>query len=211
MTHDKIDFIRLCINCNVLKFGKFTLKSGRVSPYFFNAGNFYTANSLSSLGKYYAELIIKSKVSYQHIFGPAYKGLPIATATAVALAEQGVNPTVTFNRKEIKDHGEGGTLIGAPLSGDTIIIDDVISAGTAFRESQNHIIENGGNPKALFIALDRKEKGTGEISAISEIRKSGIEVYSIITLDDLISYLAKHNSKEHLNELQAYQNLYGAD
>ena len=144
MNHTKSSFIKLALDCQVLKFGEFTLKSGRMSPYFFNAGLFYQGSALRQLGQFYAQTLLDNKVEFEHLFGPAYKGLPLATTTAVALAELGKEATVTFNRKEVKDHGEGGQLIGAPLSGKTVIIDDVITAGTAFRESQTLIKENGG-------------------------------------------------------------------
>ena len=155
MNSSKTAFIRLALENNVLKFGQFILKSGRVSPYFFNAGEFYQAAALRQVGIAYAEIIIENHIDFQHLFGPAYKGLPLATATAIALSERGINTTLTFNRKEAKDHGEGGVLIGSNLSGKTIIIDDVISAGVAYRESRQLIENHGGNVAAVVIALDR--------------------------------------------------------
>ena len=165
-------FIRLALDCNVLKFGEFTLKSGRISPYFFNAGLFYQGDALRQLGQFYAQTLIQNSIDFQHLFGPAYKGLPLATTTAVALAEAGINTTVTFNRKELKTHGEGGQLIGAPLTGNTVIIDDVITAGTAFREAQQLINAHGGQVTAVVIALDRCERGESRQSTLAEIQSA---------------------------------------
>ena len=148
-------------------------------------------------------------MDFQHLFGPAYKGLPLATTTAVALAELGINATVTFNRKEVKTHGEGGQLIGAPLTGKTVIIDDVITAGTAFREAQQFILENGGTLTAVIIALDRCERGITHQSTLDEIQAQGIQVLSIITLFDLIDYLREHNEHQLVQRLDAYQRQYG--
>lgn len=210
MDSSKNAFIRLALDSKVLKFGDFTLKSGRQSPYFFNAGLFYEGKALSQLGQFYAETLIKNKVDFQHLFGPAYKGLPLATSTAIALASLNHPVTVTFNRKEAKDHGEGGFLIGAPIdSGNTVVIDDVITAGTAFRESQKLIKDAGGHLRAVIIALDRCERGQGNESAIQEIEKQGIEVFSIITLFDLIDYLKKENLKQEVQKLEDYQAKYG--
>ncbi len=207
----KDEFIRLALDCNVLKFGEFTLKSGRISPYFFNAGLFYQGKALRQLGQFYARTLIDNGIEFQHLFGPAYKGLPLATTTAVALAEAGINTTVTFNRKEAKIHGEGGQLIGAPLSGKTVIIDDVITAGTAFREAQQLIHDHGGTVTAVVIALDRCERGLTNQSTLGEIQQQGIRVLSIITLFDLIDYLQRHNEHQYVNQLQRYQELYGCD
>ncbi|MGQ3889498.1 orotate phosphoribosyltransferase [Legionella sp. CNM-1927-20] len=208
--YTKEAFIELALSYNVLKFGNFTLKSGRQSPYFFNAGLFYHGQALKKLGQFYAKTLVEHNINCSHLFGPAYKGLPLATATSIALADYGINATVTFNRKEAKDHGEGGILIGAPLTGDTIIIDDVITAGTAFREAQILIQENGGSLTTVIIALDRCERGLTEQSAISEIRKQGIQVLSIINVHDLITYLESKQLSEELKQLQHYQQLYGA-
>lgn len=210
MNHTKSSFIKLALECQVLKFGEFTLKSGRISPYFFNAGLFYHGSALRQLGQFYAKTLLEHDVSFEHLFGPAYKGIPLATSTAVALAELGKNITVTFNRKEIKTHGEGGQLIGSPLTGKTIIIDDVITAGTAFRESQALIKDNGGILQGVVIALDRCERGLTEKSTLSEIRAQGIEVYSIINLFDLIEYLRNTNQHEQVKKLEDYQERYGA-
>lgn len=210
MNHTKSSFIKLALECQVLKFGEFTLKSGRISPYFFNAGLFYHGIALHQLGQFYAKTLLEHDVSFEHLFGPAYKGIPLATSAAVALAELGKNITVTFNRKEIKTHGEGGQLIGSPLTGKTIIIDDVITAGTAFRESQALIKDNGGILQGVIIALDRCERGLTEKSTLSEIRAQGIEVYSIINLFDLIEYLKNTNQHEQVKKLEDYQERYGA-
>lgn len=204
-------FIRLALDCNVLKFGEFTLKSGRISPYFFNAGLFYQGDALRKIGQFYAKTLIKNSIEFEHLFGPAYKGLPLATTTAVALAEAGINTTVTFNRKEIKAHGEGGQLIGAPLIGNTVIIDDVITAGTAFREAQQLINASGGKVTAVVIALDRCERGESNQSTLAEIQQQGIRVLSIITLYDLIDYLQRHNEHQQVKQLQHYQELYGCE
>ncbi|WP_298623667.1 orotate phosphoribosyltransferase [uncultured Legionella sp.] len=211
MNHTKSSFIKLALDCQVLKFGEFTLKSGRLSPYFFNAGLFYHGSALRQLGQFYAQTLLENNAEFEHLFGPAYKGLPLATTTAVALDEAGQNCTVTFNRKEVKKHGEGGQLIGSPLTGKTIIIDDVITAGTAFRESQTLIKENGGILTGVIIALDRCERGLTERSTLSEIKDEGIKVYSIINLFDLIEYLSNENQPEQVKKLQAYQELYGCE
>lgn len=202
-------FIRLALDCHVLQFGEFTLKSGRISPYFFNAGLFYQGEALRQIGRFYASVLVENHIEFQHLFGPAYKGLPLATSTAVALAEMGINTTVSFNRKEVKSHGEGGQLIGAPLSGKTVIIDDVITAGTAFRESKAIITEHGGQLTTVIIALDRCERGLGNQSTLYEIQSEGIDVFSIITLHDLIDYLTQHESTANIEKLLAYQEQYG--
>ena len=209
MHTSKKTFIRLALDCNVLKFGEFTLKSGRKSPYFFNAGLFYQGMALRQVGQFYAETLVKHSIDFQHLFGPAYKGLPLATATAIALAEMGIDKTVTFNRKEAKTHGEGGTLIGSPLVSKTVIIDDVITAGTAFREAQQLIIENGGKLEAVVIALDRCERGATDRSTLAEIEAQGIKVLSIITIFDLIDYLKDQGEDQSVKHLEAYQEAYG--
>lgn len=211
MNHTKSSFIKLALDCQVLKFGEFTLKSGRLSPYFFNAGLFYQGSALRQLGQFYAKTLLDNKAEFEHLFGPAYKGLPLATTTAVALDEAGKNCTVTFNRKEVKSHGEGGQLIGSPLTGKTIIIDDVITAGTAFRESQTLIKENGGILTGVIIALDRCERGLTERSTLSEIKDQGIKVYSIVNLFDLMDYLTNEGQLEQVKKLKAYQELYGCE
>ncbi len=207
MQLDKESFITLALKCQALQWGEFTLKSGRISPYFFNVGRFYENGALLKLGKRYADLILTNHLDVQHLFGPAYKGIPIATATAIALAKQQYSVTVTFNRKEAKDHGEGGILIGAPLKeGNTIMIDDVITAGTAFRESKNLIEQQGGHLSAVLIALDRCERGLTHHSTLDEIRSQGIGVYSVITFFDLIDYLKnkeQHALADKLNQYHA--------
>ncbi|MDA9271848.1 orotate phosphoribosyltransferase [bacterium] len=205
----KEKFIRLALDANVIKFGEFTLKSGRLSPYFFNAGLFYQGDALRQLGQFYAQTLVNHQVDFQHLFGPAYKGLPLATATAIALSEHGINTTVTFNRKEAKTHGEGGQLIGSPLSGKTVIIDDVITAGTAFREAQQQIKAHGGQLTAVIIALDRCERGLSNKSTLDEIQMQGIQVFSIITLFDLIDYMRNQGQHNQVKKLEIYQEQYG--
>lgn len=209
MDYSKSAFIDMALSCNALRFGEFTLKSGRKSPYFFNAGLFYQGENLRHIGRFYANTIIDNHLIFDHLFGPAYKGLPLATATAIALAEKGFSCTVTFNRKEIKDHGERGYLIGAPLTGKTVVIDDVISAGTAFREAHNLIKQEGGNLSTVVIALDRCEQGITKKSALEEIQALGIEVLSIITLFDLINYLQEKKQDKKIKLLQEYLKHYG--
>ncbi len=208
MNQFKEAFIRLALDNQVLKFGDFTLKSGRKSPYFFNSALFYHGGALAKLGECYAKTLIDSKINFQQLFGPAYKGLPLATATAIALSQLGKDITVTFNRKEAKDHGEGGWLIGAPLQAKIVIIDDVITAGTAFREAQTLINNNGGELTGVIIALDRCEQGAGEASAIQEIRDQGIEVLSIVNFFDLVNYLKANNQEEQALKLLNYQQQY---
>lgn len=208
--YSKDAFIHFALEAQVLKFGNFVLKSGRRSPYFFNAGLFYTGSALQYLGRFYADKLIQESIDCTHLFGPAYKGLPLATSVAIALAERGIESTVTFNRKEIKDHGEGGQLIGSPLSGNTVMVDDVITAGTAFREAWQHIKNYGGHLTTVIIALDREECGLTRHSTIAEIEKRGIRVLSLITLSDLLDYLYNHNQLEAFERVKAYQAQYGA-
>ena len=206
-------FIELALKRGVLKFGSFTLKSGRQSPYFFNAGGFCTGEDLYTLGSCYAHALVDSKISFDVLFGPAYKGIPLACATAMALSsEHKVNVPWCFNRKEAKDHGEGGTLVGAPLKGDIMLIDDVITAGTAIRESDAIIKANGANFKAALIALNRKEKGQTDESAIDEARRTlGIEIVSIVSFDDLVTYIKDDAQlSAHLDDMIAYREQYGA-
>lgn len=210
MNYTKSAFIKLALDCQVLKFGEFTLKSGRISPYFFNAGLFYTGNALHQLGEFYARTLIDHRVELDHLFGPAYKGLPLATTTAIALSQHKKNISVTFNRKEVKEHGEGGQLIGSPLHGKTIIIDDVITAGTAFREAQALIEKHGGELTGVIIALNRCERGQTNKSTLSEIAAQGINVYSIINFFDLIDFLKNDNQFEQIEKMQAYYKRYGA-
>ncbi len=207
-------FIEFALERQVLRFGEFTLKSGRSSPYFFNAGLFNSGLALSQLGRFYADAIIDSGVVFDVLFGPAYKGIPIASATAVALAEQhGRDLPWCFNRKEAKDHGEGGNLVGAPLQGRVLIIDDVITAGTAIREVMALLAGTAAEPAGVVVALDRQERGNGSLSAIQEVEQAfGIPVISIISLNDLIDYMEQHASTElapHLPRVKAYREQYG--
>lgn len=207
-------FIELALAKNVLKFGEFTLKSGRVSPYFFNAGLFNTGRDLALLGQFYAQTLLDNNVSCDVLFGPAYKGIPIATTTAVALVEHhDIDIPYCFNRKEAKDHGEGGTLVGSPLKGNVVIVDDVITAGTAIRESMEIIKQHDATLSAVLLSLDRQEKGREEFSAIQELKRDyQCQVYSIITLDDLICYLSESETlSEHLPAVKAYRERYGVN
>ncbi|ECG2670182.1 orotate phosphoribosyltransferase, partial [Salmonella enterica subsp. enterica serovar Takoradi] len=202
----------LALAKNVLKFGEFTLKSGRVSPYFFNAGLFNTGRDLALLGQFYAQTLIDNHVPCDVLFGPAYKGIPIATTTAVALVEHhDMDVPYCFNRKEAKDHGEGGTLVGSPLTGNVVIVDDVITAGTAIRESMEIIKQHDATLSGVLLSLDRQEKGRGSLSAIQELERDyQCQVYSIITLDDLISYLTESETlSAHLPAVKAYRERYG--
>ena len=207
---EKEAFIRFILESNVLTWGEFTLKSGRISPYFFNAGLFHSGDTLRRLGEFYARALIQTNLPLSHLFGPAYKGIPLATATAIALAQQSIDVEITFNRKEVKTHGEGGELMGAPLQKSTpIMIDDVITAGTAFRESHALIKKAGGNLSAVIIALDRKERGPSGQSALAEIEAQGIHVCSIITFYDLLDYLKNNDQIKQLEQLENYHAHYG--
>ncbi|MCC4263479.1 orotate phosphoribosyltransferase [Oceanimonas baumannii] len=206
------EFIEFAMSKQVLKFGEFTLKSGRKSPYFFNAGLFNSGRDLARLGRFYAAALVDAAVQYDVLFGPAYKGIPIASATAVQLAEvHDQDVPYCFNRKEAKDHGEGGNLVGSPLAGRIMLVDDVITAGTAIRESMDIIQANGAELAGVLIALDRQEKGKGELSAIQEVERDyHAEVTAIITLADLIEYLSEQpDMGEHLERVQAYREQYG--
>ncbi len=206
-------FIELALSKGVLKFGSFVLKSGRTSPYFFNAGGFNTGDDLATLGSCYAHALVDSGIKFDVLFGPAYKGIPLACATAMALArEHGINMPWCFNRKEKKDHGEGGNLVGAPLKGDILLVDDVITAGTAIRESDEIIKANGAHFKAALIALNRKEKGQCEKSAIAEAEETlGIKIVSIVSFDDLLKYIENDDKlKEHVPAMLEYRKQYGA-
>ncbi|MBO8132819.1 orotate phosphoribosyltransferase [Dickeya fangzhongdai] len=205
-------FIEFALSKQVLKFGEFTLKSGRISPYFFNAGLFNTGRDLALLGRFYAEALVDAAVEFDVLFGPAYKGIPIATTTAVALAEHHDRDVpYCFNRKEAKDHGEGGNLVGSPLKGRIMLVDDVITAGTAIRESMEIIAAQGATLAGVLIALDRQERGRGELSAIQEVERDyQCKVTSIITLEDLITYLAeKLEMVAHLEAVKAYRAQFG--
>ncbi|CAI87830.1 MULTISPECIES: orotate phosphoribosyltransferase [Pseudoalteromonas] len=208
----QIEFIEFALEKQVLKFGEFTLKSGRTSPYFFNAGLFNTGRDLARLGRFYAAALEDAAIEYDVLFGPAYKGIPIATTTAVALADH-YNKDVPycFNRKEKKAHGEGGTLVGSELKGKIMLVDDVITAGTAIRESMEIIAENGADLSGVLIALDRQEKGKAELSAIQEVERDfNTKVISIVKLADLISYLESQGTMDqHLASVKAYRDQYG--
>ena len=206
------EFIEFALEKQVLKFGEFTLKSGRTSPYFFNAGLFNTGRDLARLGRFYAAALEDAGIDYDVLFGPAYKGIPIATTTAVALADHhDKDVPYCFNRKEKKAHGEGGTLVGSELKGKIMLVGDVITAGTAIRESMEIIADNGADLSGVLIALDRQEKGKAELSAIQEVERDfGTKVISIVKLADLISYLeAKGTMDEHLAAVKAYRDQYG--
>ncbi len=206
------EFIEFALENEVLKFGSFTLKSGRQSPYFFNTGLFNTGAKLARLGEYYAKTIIDSGIEFDMIYGPAYKGIPLASATAVALAQHHqCDIPYCFNRKEAKDHGEGGMTLGAPLAGRVLIIDDVISAGTSVNESIEIITQADATPSGVVISLNRQERGKGELSAIQEIeQQKRIPVKSIISLSDLIEHLSDHpEMEEYLDQVLAYRKRYG--
>ena len=207
------EFIAFACEQGVLRFGEFKTKAGRLSPYFFNAGLFNDGASLSRLGDFYARRILAAGVQFDVLFGPAYKGIPLAAATAMALAGRGRNAAYAYNRKEAKDHGEGGTLVGAPLAGRVLIIDDVITAGTSVRESMDLIRAAGATPAAVLIALDRQERGQGELSAVQEVERNfGIPVVSVASLTDLINYLSGHPELENkLAAVRAYRALYGIE
>ncbi|MEQ9945023.1 orotate phosphoribosyltransferase [Pectobacterium aroidearum] len=205
-------FIEFALSKQVLKFGEFTLKSGRISPYFFNAGLFNTGRDLALLGRFYAEALVDSGVEFDLLFGPAYKGIPIATTAAVALAEHHDRDLpYCFNRKEAKDHGEGGSLVGSPLQGRVMLVDDVITAGTAIRESMAIISAHGATLAGVMIALDRQERGRADLSAIQEVERDyQCKVISIITLKELIAYLAeKPEMAAYLDAVKAYREQFG--
>ncbi len=205
-------FIEFALARNVLRFGAFTLKSGRTSPYFFNAGLFNTGRDLAMLGQFYAQALVDSNIEFDLLFGPAYKGIPIATTTAVALADKHeIDKPYCFNRKEAKTHGEGGNLVGSELTGRVMLVDDVITAGTAIRESMTLLEQHSASLAGVLIALDRQEKGKGELSAIQEVERDfDTQVVSIVSLTDLISYLRDTpEMSEHLAAIEAYREQYG--
>ena len=206
------DFLRFALDTGVLRFGAFTLKSGRQSPYFFNAGLFNSGASLARLGRFYAQAILSSGISFDVLYGPAYKGIPLAAATSIALADHhGRDIPYAFNRKETKDHGEGGQIVGSPLSGEVLIIDDVITAGTSVRESVEIIAGHGARPAGVVIALDRQERGRNQQSAVQEVREQfGIPVFSIVALADLIELLGEGpQPAADLAAVQDYRERYG--
>lgn len=205
-------FVELALKAEALRFGEFTLKSGRISPYFFNAGKFCSGAALAALGGCYADAIVRSGIEYDMLFGPAYKGIPLAAATAVALAEHhGLDVPYCFNRKEAKDHGEGGSLVGAPMAGRVLVIDDVITAGTAIREVMAIITSGGATPAGVVIGLDRREKGKQDRSAIQEIEAEyAIPVASIIAIEHIIGYLeGQQGSEVTVAAIKAYRDRYG--
>lgn len=206
------DFIRFAIDLGVLRFGQFTLKSGRTSPYFFNAGLFNSGSALAKLGRFYAAAIKESGIPFDVLFGPAYKGIPLAATTAVALAEHHETDIPwCFNRKEAKAHGEGGSLVGSPLAGNVLIIDDVITAGTAIREVMQIIKDQNATAAGVLIALNRQERGNGELSAIQEVERDfGIPVVSIVSLNQVLEFLADDPQlKQHLPAVEAYRAQFG--
>ena len=208
------EFIEFAISKQVLRFGEFTLKSGRVSPYFFNSGLFNDGESLARLGKFYASAVINNGLEFDMIYGPAYKGIPLASTMAIAFAEEHKkNYPFVFNRKEAKAHGEGGITFGAEIQGRVLIIDDVISAGTSVRESIDIIKEQGGETVGAVVAVDRQERGQGKTSAIQEVEQAyGISVISIISLDQIITYLQDHGNAEiktYLDAIRDYRSQYG--
>jgi orotate phosphoribosyltransferase len=209
----KEEFLKFAIDRQVLLFGEFKTKAGRLSPYFFNAGLFNDGESLKRLGEYYAGAILESGLAFDGLFGPAYKGIPLAATVAVALADMGRNVPYSYNRKEAKDHGEGGTVVGAELKGRILIVDDVISAGTSVRESVELIKAAGATPCGVAISLDRMERGTGRLSAVQEVsQQHGLPVISIVNLDDLLAYLEeKPEWADTRSAIACYRQQYGAD
>lgn len=204
-------FIELALQYEVLRFGEFKLKSGRISPYFFNAGLFNSGRALAEMGRCYAQAIVDSGIEYDMLFGPAYKGIPLVAVTAMALQiDHGLDLPYAFNRKEAKDHGEGGSMVGAPLQGRVLILDDVITAGTAIREAIGMIKASQATPVAVMIALDRQEKGQGERSAVQELQQDeGLQVLNIIGMDNLIQYLSEQGEQAMLDAMRSYRADYG--
>lgn len=211
MSDFRQEFIEFAIHRNVLCFGEFKTKAGRMSPYFFNAGLFNDGDSLRRLGQFYAKAILAAQLPFDMLFGPAYKGIPLVSAITIALAESGHNYSFCFNRKEAKDHGEGGNIVGAPLAGRVLIVDDVISAGVSVRESVELIRAAGATPCGVVIALDRMERGSGELSAVQEVQQTyGIPVVSIVDLDSIMQYLQDRGDLVHyLQAVQSYRTQYG--
>ena len=205
------EFIQFAIQKQVLRFGEFKTKAGRLSPYFFNAGLFNDGESLMKLGEFYAAAILKSGIRFDMLFGPAYKGITLAASIAIALARQGINVPYAYNRKEAKDHGEGGTIVGASLQGRVLIVDDVISAGTSVRESVEIITAAGATPAGVAIAIDRQERGLGALSAVQEVEQdNGIPVCAIANLNGLIQYLQNQSDMaQNLEEIKKYRTTYG--
>jgi orotate phosphoribosyltransferase len=205
------EFLNFALEKGVLRFGEFTLKSGRISPYFFNAGLFNSGSALARLGRFYAQAIVDSGITFDVLYGPAYKGIPLAAVTAAALYDHHqIDTPYAFNRKEAKSHGEGGSIVGHALEGQILIIDDVITAGTAIRESMDIIEAEGAKPAGVVIALDRQEKGKGDKSAIQEVEQDyGIPVASIAKLENVIGFLEQQGDADHLANIRAYRDQYG--
>jgi orotate phosphoribosyltransferase len=208
-----MSFIDLCLELGVLRFGEFKLKSGRMSPYFFNAGLFNSGRALAELGRHYAQAIQDADIPFDVLFGPAYKGIPLVATSAIALADgHGRSVPWAFNRKEAKDHGEGGSIVGAPLRGRVLIVDDVITAGTAIRESIDIIRAAGAEPVGVVLALDRQERGQGALSAVQEVERNlHLPVRSIIKLADLIAWLERSGDARQLESLRRYRSEYGVE
>lgn len=211
MSNLQLQFIDFALQCDVLRFGNFRTKAGRPSPYFFNAGLFNDGFTLKQLGQFYAQTIVASGIRFDALFGPAYKGIPLVSTIAIALAEAGHNHSFSFNRKEIKDHGEGGSIVGAPLAGRILIVDDVISAGLSVGESITLIRAAGATPCGIIVALDRMEKGASEHSTLQEIKNQyAIPVVSLITLDNIVTYLrTRQDLAHHIRAIETYRTLYG--
>ena len=211
MSDYKAEFVAFAVASNVLCCGEFKTKAGRLSPYFFNAGLFNDGEKLRRLGEFYAKAIVDSGIAFDVLFGPAYKGIPLAASIAIALSAMGRNVPFAFNRKEAKDHGEGGTVVGAALKGRVLIVDDVISAGTSVRESVDLIRAAGAEPAGVVIALDRMERGSGQTSAVQEVRgQYGIPVVAVVTLDNLVEFLERDASRQaELQAVAAYREKYG--
>lgn len=207
------DFIEFALGCKVLRFGEFTTKAGRLSPYFFNAGLFNDGDSLGRLAEFYAKAVDADELGFDMLFGPAYKGIPLVAAIAIALAQRGKNFPFAYNRKEAKDHGEGGTIVGAPLVGRVLIVDDVISAGTSVRESVELIRSAGATPAGVLIALDRQERGQGDLSAVQEVQRDyGIPVVAVAGLKDLMTFLSgRADFAAYRNAVASYREQYGVD
>jgi orotate phosphoribosyltransferase len=205
-------FIKFAIEQDILKFGEFKTKAGRLSPYFFNLGLINDGQSLKKIGEFFAEFIHNNNLSFDLLYGPAYKGISLVSSTSIALTQFNKNIPFAFNRKEIKDHGEGGQIIGHPIEGNVLILDDVISAGTSIRESVDIIKSNGGNPSGIIVAIDRQEKGKANLTAIDEVKKElRVNVYSLITLTDVISYLSEDEKYSNfLPQVQTYREMYGS-
>jgi orotate phosphoribosyltransferase len=206
------EFIELCMRLGVLKFGEFKLKSGRESPYFFNAGLFSSGAAIAAVGKAYADAVMASDISFDMLFGPAYKGIPLVTAATAALAEHhGIDLPFAFNRKESKDHGEGGLIVGSPLTGRVLIVDDVITAGTAIRDSIEIIRAAGAHPVGVLLALDRQERGTvSPLSAVQEVREQfGMPVIAVVSLSDLMQHMGTLGRDADLAAMAAYRDRYG--